>query len=323
VWRHQSGFHAERVRLTSADGCETIAWAPAERGAKTGSSSSTSAAATSTNGKGQRAHGWLHYLGYQRHGHLVDLDITAVLAATAPDPAARPLTTGGPPLTGSASLRASADKHVPGKSFSVRVARHWLPSVRGPWTLDVECETAETYDLLFRGFQLLLARNVEEAARRRDEEVAAGGKDGQGRKGGAGQDGRSGTAHVARPADPVTALYAAPARGLRGAAAAAWRHARPFPSRAPAAAAAATAAGPHAQHPLSPDSTPLAAVPPAQFLGWHSAGTQIWARLRMAGLEVKCVFSWDLRRVMLKLRCPQHRLEEVAERMHLKVMISN
>jgi hypothetical protein len=43
----------------------------------------------------------------------------------------------------------------------------------------------------------------------------------------------------------------------------------------------------------------------------------------MAGLEVKCVFSWDLRRVMLKLRCPQHRLEEVAERMHLKVMMTS
>jgi hypothetical protein len=251
---------------------------------------------------------------------LVDLDITAVLAATAPDPAARPLTTGGPPLTGSASLRASADKHVPSKAFSVRVARHWLPSVRGPWTLDVECETAETFDLLFRGFQLLLARNVEEAARRRDAEQAAGGKDGQGRKSGAaGKDGRSGAAHVARPADPVTALYAAPARGLRGTAAAAWRHARHFTSHAPAAT---PAAGPHAQHPSSP-GTPLAAVPPAQFLGWHSAGTQIWARLRMAGLEVKCVFSWDLRRVMLKLRCPQHRLEEVAERMHLKVMMTS
>ncbi|CAM9303634.1 unnamed protein product, partial [Ectocarpus fasciculatus] len=49
------------------------------------------------------------------------------------------------------------------------------------------------------------------------------------------------------------------------------------------------------------------------------AGTQIWARLRLAGLEVKCVFSWDLRRVILKLKCPQWRLEEVAEKMHMKL----
>lgn len=40
---------------------------------------------------------------------------------------------------------------------------------------------------------------------------------------------------------------------------------------------------------------------------------------KMAGLEVKCVFSWDLSRVILKIRCPQDRLEEVAEKMHLKL----
>ena len=39
----------------------------------------------------------------------------------------------------------------------------------------------------------------------------------------------------------------------------------------------------------------------------------------MAGLEVKCVFSWDLSRVILKIRCSQDRLEEVAEKMHLKL----
>lgn len=59
-------------------------------------------------------------------------------------------------------------------------------------------------------------------------------------------------------------------------------------------------------------------LPPAQFLGWRSAGTQIWARLKMAGLDVKCVFSWDLSRVILKVKAPQWRLEEVAEYMHLK-----
>lgn len=42
-------------------------------------------------------------------------------------------------------------------------------------------------------------------------------------------------------------------------------------------------------------------LPPAQFLGWRSAGTQIWARLKMAGLDVKVAFSWDLRQVLLKV----------------------
>ena len=34
---------------------------------------------------------------------------------------------------------------------------------------------------------------------------------------------------------------------------------------------------------------------------------------------MKCTFSWDLQRVILKIRCPQWRLEEVAEHMHLKL----
>jgi hypothetical protein len=43
----------------------------------------------------------------------------------------------------------------------------------------------------------------------------------------------------------------------------------------------------------------LTPLPPAQFLGWTSPGTQIWARLKMAGLDVKCVFSWDLRYICM------------------------
>lgn len=60
-------------------------------------------------------------------------------------------------------------------------------------------------------------------------------------------------------------------------------------------------------------------LPTGSFLGWNSAGTQIWSRLRMAGLEVKVVFSWDLRRIILKIKCPSERLEEVAEKMHLRI----
>ena len=72
----------------------------------------------------------------------------------------------------------------------------------------------------------------------------------------------------------------------------------------------------HATATTTTNNTPL---PLAQFLGWNSAGTQIWARLKMAGLDVKCVLSWDLKRVILKIRCPNWRLEQMAEQMHLKL----
>lgn len=42
-------------------------------------------------------------------------------------------------------------------------------------------------------------------------------------------------------------------------------------------------------------------VLPPEFLGWKSAGTQVWARLRFAGLEVIPVFNYDLTRVVLKV----------------------
>lgn len=41
-------------------------------------------------------------------------------------------------------------------------------------------------------------------------------------------------------------------------------------------------------------------IPPAQFLGWKAAGTQIWARLKMAGCDVRCEFSYDLQQVCLQ-----------------------
>lgn len=67
------------------------------------------------------------------------------------------------------------------------------------------------------------------------------------------------------------------------------------------------------------DDSGATLLPVAQFLGWNTAGTQIWARLKMAGLDVKCVLSWDLKSVILKIRCPNWRLEQMAEQMHLKV----
>ena len=59
--------------------------------------------------------------------------------------------------------------------------------------------------------------------------------------------------------------------------------------------------------------------PPDYFLGFNSPGTQIWARLRQAGLETKCVYALDTKRVMIKLRCAPERLEDVAEVLRMKL----
>lgn len=68
----------------------------------------------------------------------------------------------------------------------------------------------------------------------------------------------------------------------------------------------------------SPD--PVIQAPPSDyFLGYGSPGTQIWSRLRSAGLETQRVYALDTRRVMLKVRCPVDRLEDVAEALKLKL----
>lgn len=63
------------------------------------------------------------------------------------------------------------------------------------------------------------------------------------------------------------------------------------------------------------------AVPPPSdyFLGFRSPGTQIWSRLRQAGLETSRVYALDTRRVMIKLRCPPDRLTDVAEVLRVKL----
>ena len=64
-------------------------------------------------------------------------------------------------------------------------------------------------------------------------------------------------------------------------------------------------------------------LPPVQFLGWKAAGTQIWARLKMACVDVKIEFSWDLSSVLMKIKCPQDRLEIVAEQMGMRMKNRN
>lgn len=63
------------------------------------------------------------------------------------------------------------------------------------------------------------------------------------------------------------------------------------------------------------------AVPPPSdyFLGFRSPGTQIWSRLRLAGLETTRVYAVDTRRVMIKVRCPEDRLTDVAEVLRIKM----
>jgi len=63
-----------------------------------------------------------------------------------------------------------------------------------------------------------------------------------------------------------------------------------------------------------------AGAPPSDyFLGFSSPGTQIWSRLRQAGLETQRLYALDTRQVMLKVRCPIDRLQDVAEALKLKL----
>ncbi|KAL7532498.1 hypothetical protein ACHAXR_004666, partial [Thalassiosira sp. AJA248-18] len=63
-----------------------------------------------------------------------------------------------------------------------------------------------------------------------------------------------------------------------------------------------------------------ATAPPSDyFLGFSSPGTQIWGRLRQAGLETQRIYGLDTRKVMLKVRCPVDRLQDVAEALKLKL----
>lgn len=54
-----------------------------------------------------------------------------------------------------------------------------------------------------------------------------------------------------------------------------------------------------------------ATAPPSDyFLGFSSPGTQIWGRLRQAGLETQRLYALDTRKVMIKVRCPVERLQD-------------
>lgn len=61
------------------------------------------------------------------------------------------------------------------------------------------------------------------------------------------------------------------------------------------------------------------APPSDYFLGFSSPGTQIWGRLRQAGLETQRIYALDTSKVMIKVRCPAERLQDVAEALKLKL----
>jgi len=66
-------------------------------------------------------------------------------------------------------------------------------------------------------------------------------------------------------------------------------------------------------------SNAIKKVPPPDFYLGETPGTQIWARLRLAGLETERIFDLDTRNVMIKMRCPTDRLMDVAEVLMLRL----
>jgi hypothetical protein len=60
-------------------------------------------------------------------------------------------------------------------------------------------------------------------------------------------------------------------------------------------------------------------VPPPDFFLGETPGTQIWARLRLAGLETERIFDLDTKNVMIKIRCPTDRIMDVAEVLMLRL----
>ena len=198
---------------------------------------------------------------------------------------------------GTEALRGSKDPHSPALTFSLVYRLRRLGRVVGIETLDVECGSEEQYFMLARGFRLLIKKPADETESSAFNAVVLASETIRRLE-------RSWT-YKAKPEtplatnrsdDPITRLYES------SGALDPWRLA---------------GAAVLQQQELG------SVLPPERFLGWTSPGTQIWARLHMAGLVVRCVYSWDLERVLLEVRCPQWRLEEMAERMHMKLRRRN
>lgn len=198
--------------------------------------------------------------GYKRSGRFEDLNILAVHPAKREDPTC----TG---QFGTDAFRRSHDVYDEELSFSVI---YQSMNSDGFSTLDMECDNLELYLLLLRGFHLL---RVEADAKRKDDNSY----DEYGPKNPHNFSLWRSTSSIFNPtgpavkSDPIYALFESNETDTF----------RLFGGN---------------KKPHGHEKVASSTLPPAQFLGWNSAGTQIWARLKMAGLEVQCVYAWDLSR---------------------------
>ncbi len=258
---------------------------------------------------------WYSNLGYHRYGKFSFMDIIAIHPATREDPT-------NPGMYGTSSLRDSSDAFNEAITLSIIIKSRYF--LQGFTSIDIECDSLELYYLLLRGFSLLKS----EADSQRDKDASN-------------QQGAMEvlqylwkstnklvfTNHYSESnsqnADPITSLFD-PNFKFDRVSAIKFALGKPSGSMMSNKLSGKDRQATIASNINSPNAScskynSVNYLPPAQFLGWNSAGTQIWARLKMAGLEVKCIYSWDLRKVLLKIKCPQWKLEEVAEHMHMKM----
>lgn len=289
-------------------------------------------------------------MGFQRHGIFRDLDVLAVHPAGKEDP-----TSIG--NYGTEALRKSKEAYNQELTFSVIIRDVSL--AQGYSTLDIECEAVDCYYLLLRGFRLLQEESEKHRAKHRSissrstsSDIEGGGvkstsDDSSSVKNLETSEDLSGLWNMTKgymtagaasvflhsksaDLDPVNELFAPssnidPLRAymVGGGLVSAHSPIKTNPNSGKTQQSELIASpDSHLSSiemnlPVVPNNNAI--QPIAQFLGWNSAGTQIWARLKMAGLDVKCIISWDLKRVILKVRCPTWRLEQMAEQMHLKI----
>jgi hypothetical protein len=283
--------------------------------------------------------------GYRHYGSFNDIDIIALHPSTKEDPTA-------PGQVGTEDLRLSSDIYNKELTFSIIIKNP--QTLTGFITLDIECFTDEDYFLLIRGFKYLLEEKLDEKKRQREALGEDGNKNSpngtslwkkthsnlssfyqnakdvvfQNKNE---QDQKNPAEELFAPSfiiDPLRAMRVG--GGLLPKGGGLMASPPLFPSKNQ------NNDGNKNNNMTDMDDILLnnnnntnnnrpntLRLPLAQFLGWKSAGTQIWARLKMAGLDVKVVFSYDLTRIILKLRCPKWRLEQMAEQMHLKLKTKN
>jgi hypothetical protein len=256
--------------------------------------------------------------GFHRKGFINIIDIIAIHPASAEDP----LTPG---KNATQSFRRSLDEFNPALSFSVVLKSPFQFTVR---TVDIECDDEKTYFALLGGF-ILLRRAVADAKAKSSSPVKIQSPSRSSINTSHSNIDRNGyRLSPQKMASTVKSIIPNARHGIEG-----FSDGRSdpigkmfYPDMDFDNMEMGGVGGDGETHEMESfirgaERRDKGLQPPAQFLGWHTKGTQIWARLRMAGLEVKPVFSWDLQRVILKIRCPTWRLEEVAEKMHIRLKL--